>query len=119
MPVALRVTKASLTSMSVALDLEMRGNGGHPVSLGELTHEVELGGQRVLSGALAPAGELSGKAVRTLNVEVSMLQAGLALAKTLQGDHPIDVHFRGHTSVDTGFGLVPFNVDTSAKLSAR
>ena len=118
-PVAVRVTNPSLTSIHVDVDVEMKSNGGHPLAIGALAHDVSLGGQEVLKGTMPAAGKVSGSSVRTLSADVSTLQVGLALMRTLQAKEPVPVRLRGHTDVDTGFGVVPFPFDATTKIDPR
>jgi hypothetical protein len=117
-PVALHVMSASMTNVKLGVDLEMKTNGGHPLAIGELLHQIDISGQTVMSGKLAPPGNVPGTSIRTLTADVSPLSAGVALISALQGSKPVDVHFNGQTTVDTGFGIVPFKVDTTTKLAA-
>lgn len=118
-PVALHVLKASLTNIQIGVDLEMKTNGGHPLSIGELTHQLDISGQTILTGNLAAPGKVPGTAIRTLTVDLSTLSAGVTLISALQGNKPLDIHFNGQTFIDTGFGLVPFKIDTTTKLAAK
>ncbi len=118
-PVALHVLKASMTNVQIGIDLEMKTNGGHALAIGELMHHVEIGGQTVMSGTLAAPGNVPGMSVRTLTANLSPLNAGMALFGALQGNKPVDVHFNGQTTIDTGFGMsYRFKIDTTTKLPA-
>ncbi|MEZ0315193.1 MAG: LEA type 2 family protein [Myxococcota bacterium] len=118
-PVAVRVGNASFTSIHVDVDVEMKSNGGHPLAIGALNHDVSLAGQEVLKGTMPAAGKIFGSSVRTLSADVSTLQVGLALMKTLQSKQAVPVRLRGHTDVDTGFGVVPFPFDATTKIDPR
>lgn len=117
-PVGLHVTSASFTKVGVAVDLAMKSTGGHTISIGEMTHAIDLAGTPILSGALAAAGPVDAGTTRTLSADLSPITVGAALISTLTSKKPVDVHLRGQTSVDTGFGVIPFTVDRTEKLAA-
>lgn len=118
-PVAVRVATPSLTKIHVDVDVEMKSNGGHTLSIGELAHDVSIAGQEVIKGSIAPPGPVHGNSVRTIGADLATLQIGMTMMKVLQSKEPVPVRFRGQTAVDTGFGVVPFPFDATTKLDPR
>ena len=118
MPTGLRVTSASFTKIGVAVDLAMKSTGGHPIAIGELTHQVALAGTPIVNGMLAAPGQVDANTTRTLSAELSPLTVGAALVSSLTGNKPVEVRLQGQTSVDTGFGVIPFAFDRTEKLAA-
>ncbi len=119
MPVAVRVGSPSFTNIHVDVDVEMKSNGGHSFSIGEMSHDLSIAGQDVIKGSIAPPGKVVGNSVRTVSADLSTLQVGLSMMKVLQSKEPVAVRFRGQTAVDTGFGVVPFPFDSTTKLDPR
>lgn len=118
-PIGLHITSASFTKVGVAVDLAMKSTGGHMISIGEMTHELALAGTPILNGAIAAAGPVDAGTTRTLTAELSPMTVGATLISALTGKKPVDVRLRGQTQVDTGFGMVPFTVDTTKQLAAQ
>lgn len=117
-PVGLHITSASFTKVGVAIDLAMKSTGGHTIAIGEMTHQIALAGTPILNGNLAAAGPVDAGTTRTLSAELSPITVGAALVSTLTSNKPVDVNLKGQTTVDTGFGVIPFTVDRTEKLTA-
>jgi LEA14-like dessication related protein len=120
-PLALRVTRASLTQVSLAFDFEVENKTGHRVSLSSLSHRLRLQGREVAKGTLSKAVKVGarGTAKQTLGVDLSLASVGSAIASALVGGGSLDVRLSGKTSVDTGYGKVPWNFDARKSLGVR
>lgn len=81
---------------------------------------IELGGKRVIDGALADLSVAAGATeVRTIPVTLNLLQLGTAVANAVTQKKPVDVRLDADLQVDTPLGAIPLAVDRTVSLRVQ
>lgn len=103
---------------TVEVDVALTNRSGfHAVGLTGVAYGIELGGQRVIDGALddlsVPPGATE---VRTIPVTLNLLQLGTSVATAVTRKEPVDVRLDAALQVDTPLGVIPLAVDRTVSL---
>jgi len=90
-----RVSGLSLTSATLAVDLEVRNNNQFALPLDQVAYGMKISGQPVGTGQVSTSGLRAGGTTRvTLPVKISFLSAGSAVQKAIQSGQ-IDLGLEG------------------------
>ncbi len=118
-PAGIRVVSASLTGARIAVDLNVSSPTGRALSVLGFSPVVTLNGKKVATAQLSKAVKVKGrkKTKRTLTLDLSLARVGGAVARLLAGGGPLQVGLAGETTVDTGFGKIPYSFDVSKRLA--
>jgi LEA14-like dessication related protein len=118
-PVGIRVQKASLTSVKLAIDFEISNGTAKAMSLAGFDHSLKLNGLSVLQGSIAKPVKVEGgkKSRQSLVVNLSMAKVAGALGSVLMSGGNLTVALAGKAKVDTGFGKIPWTYNASKSLS--
>ena len=101
----------------MTVGFEMINQGGRVLDLGALQHEFLIQGQPLLSGKFEPGPiKANGKKTQRLTTKLSFLGAASSLYSLITSKKPVTVRLKGTTDVDTGYGIIPMDFDTSEGL---
>lgn len=112
----LHLDDLSLTSASLALDVDVDNDHGSTIWLQDFAYALTLEGVEVGDGLVPDFASVDGATTYTVSIpfEVDFLDAGQAVYEALTGGDPINVRLDASTDVTTPFESVVLPLDVSA-----
>jgi LEA14-like dessication related protein len=111
--VGLRVTNTSFTTVGLALELAITNPNRRSIGVTAFDYDLGLQSKQVLSGSIDQRVPVAAGAreSRTVNVNLSLLEAGAALFALLNDGGQVDMSLSGRCEIETGYGTVPLDFE--------
>jgi LEA14-like dessication related protein len=113
-PTAVRLQSASLSGITLAIDVDVENVTGRPLGLKRFDQVLRLSGRSVVIGRVTDNLPVAARSTekRTATVTLSALEAGFSLLNLIQSGGRVDVRFLGSADIDTGIGVIPVTFDS-------
>jgi LEA14-like dessication related protein len=118
LPTDLRVGKASLSGVSLEIDLAVDNPMSRAIGVIGFAPKVTLADQVIATAKLSDTMKVGAKSkgVHTMKVNLSSADVGMALIKALTGSSKVKVGVSGGATIDTGIGKIPLSFNESKSL---
>jgi len=118
-----RVASLNLLTQTAGIEIDLGVDNAHRSTLffDAVDYRVSLGGTRVASGLIDEFGSVAGATEETLTipVDVDLLAVGTTVVSALVDKTPVQVRLEADLDVDTPFGILPLDLDETARVAVE
>jgi len=115
---ALRVDNLSLTTASLALDMNLSSDQESAIGFDKLAYDISLGGKSAVSGDAKPPA-VDGSGDFTLPIDIKLLSLAGTVVEALTSGGKLEVGATLDSTISTPFGGIPFTLDAEELLKVQ